>query len=554
MKKLGFVLSSIAVATLSQSAMAEPAQVQATWRYENAKTGEVLRKVQGQVLRPEFLASTEFTATDTIMGKTVFLSRMASTLQARLDSYWTGLMNPSDDAKPEPTPGPGPGPVPVPAPRPMPASDVAHPEPAPEPKYSESCLKHIASEGELLRAEIAKLQAERARLGALDSDSKVTEAFALAEKLAKNIEDKGACERYAPCRGRRCLPEYRDSKSGGRGGIALTPGGEKGYNQFKSAVENGRVPAKESISAEGFLSEFDLELKTAECRDSFICMHTGTAVDPANKRLYVQISMSSNLDAAEFKREALNVALVIDVSGSMGATDGTERDRLDWTKDAAKAAIGKLNEGDLLTLVQFDHDSKVLLSGVPMNDQNRALAVQQVEALTLGGSTNLEAGLRDGYEELFRNQSDARLDRVILLSDALLNTGTTETSALMNLVDSFARQNVGLTAVGVGEQFNHEFIHAVTRSRGGNYVFAQSGKQVVEFLNAFEYLVTPFAYDFAADVKLKGVPGKLVKTYGIPQMQDDQPQALFQVGSLFPAAPTASGEKTGGAILLEYEY
>src|SRR5262249_58865509 len=52
----------------------------------------------------------------------------------------------------------------------------------------------------------------------------------------------------------------------------------------------------------------------------------------------------------------LNLALVLDVSGSMYEEDGTGKSRLARIQEAAHAAIQKLKPDDTLSIVAFAHD------------------------------------------------------------------------------------------------------------------------------------------------------------------------------------------------------
>src|ERR1700686_4632908 len=55
----------------------------------------------------------------------------------------------------------------------------------------------------------------------------------------------------------------------------------------------------------------------------------------------------------------LNLALVLDVSGSMYEEDGTGISRLKRIQDAAIAALGKLKDSDSMTIVAFAHNAMV---------------------------------------------------------------------------------------------------------------------------------------------------------------------------------------------------
>src|SRR3954471_16885153 len=57
----------------------------------------------------------------------------------------------------------------------------------------------------------------------------------------------------------------------------------------------------------------------------------------------------------------LNLALVLDVSGSMYEEDGTGKSRLTRVQDAALAAVEKLKPEDHLSIIAFAHDAQVVL-------------------------------------------------------------------------------------------------------------------------------------------------------------------------------------------------
>src|SRR5437868_12405410 len=62
----------------------------------------------------------------------------------------------------------------------------------------------------------------------------------------------------------------------------------------------------------------------------------------------------------------LNLALVLDVSGSMYEEDGTGVSRLKRIQNAAMSAIQKLKPEDTLAIVAFGHEAKVMLETTPL--------------------------------------------------------------------------------------------------------------------------------------------------------------------------------------------
>src|SRR5438105_10061307 len=71
------------------------------------------------------------------------------------------------------------------------------------------------------------------------------------------------------------------------------------------------------------------------------------------------------------KPMALNLALVLDVSGSMYEEDGTGISRLKRIQDAAIAAIQKLKPEDTLAIVAFANNALILLPATSLGDKDK---------------------------------------------------------------------------------------------------------------------------------------------------------------------------------------
>src|SRR5947209_908543 len=75
------------------------------------------------------------------------------------------------------------------------------------------------------------------------------------------------------------------------------------------------------------------------------------------------------------KPMGLNLALALDVSGSMYEEDGTGISRLQRVQDAAIDAIEKLKPDDTLAVVAFAHNASVLLPSTPISDKQKIVDI-----------------------------------------------------------------------------------------------------------------------------------------------------------------------------------
>jgi len=501
----------IALLMLFPSAALAAPSVEATWRYEPAAGG---RAVEGR--RSIALPSASEPArlsTDPGITKTILLADVAKGVHTRLEQYEAAC--PYFDTLPRPSLCTG------------------------------ATRRSIA---EALRTDIAEWSAQMRADPSTRSDNSVAEVFDLLRSLAKNMETA-----EPPIRGDILFdmagPAPMSGAMAGALGrsLAVTGGGAQDFAFFRKLVKDGEVPSPDVLTVEGFLREFELPLVLAPACDKLLCVNLAAATNPEKRRLYVQLGMSSSVTQDTFHRKPLNLAAVLDISGSMEATDDTEKSRLEWAKDALIQTIEELNEGDVFSLVIFDTNSQILLR--PERVRDKARIISAVRALSTRGSTNLEEGLRDGYELASENldRLPNHEHRVILISDAGLNTGVTDPAPILKLVTDYASRGIGLTALGLGENFNQDFIHGIANSRGGNYVFVHSGKDMLRYFEAFNYLVTPVAYNFRVQLAFSGTQPRLVAAYGVATEAGAQPaRNLIDIPTLFFS-------EEGGAILLEYE-
>src|SRR6516165_11701333 len=92
------------------------------------------------------------------------------------------------------------------------------------------------------------------------------------------------------------------------------------------------------------------------------------AVQGESAASYALVKLIPSADGAG-KAVALNLALVLDVSGSMYEEDGTGISRLKRIQQAATHAIQKLKPEDSLSIVAFAHNAQLVLPSTPLSDK-----------------------------------------------------------------------------------------------------------------------------------------------------------------------------------------
>ncbi|MGZ4115882.1 MAG: vWA domain-containing protein [Bacteroidia bacterium] len=175
----------------------------------------------------------------------------------------------------------------------------------------------------------------------------------------------------------------------------------------------------------------------------------------------------------------LNISVVLDHSGSM------EGDKLNYTKEALKYIINQLDSRDVLSIVLYDSDVEVFLQPQRLEDRKELLA--RVEKIASGSSTNLEGGIRKGYE-LVKNSKkligSEMINRVLLLSDGLANVGMSDPESLSALTrDFFEKDRISISTFGVGNDYNENLMARMAMQGGGLYYFIHSPEKLPSIFN-----------------------------------------------------------------------
>ena len=109
----------------------------------------------------------------------------------------------------------------------------------------------------------------------------------------------------------------------------------------------------------------------------------------------------------------------------------------------------RLDYGDRFSIVAYDDDVRVLVRSESLEDRRHAR--NMIDRLYPGGSTNLGAGLMEGYEQVRRHFIAGGINRVLILSDGLAYAARYKPSAIIDLAKSvMAAEEEPKEVIGVG--------------------------------------------------------------------------------------------------------
>jgi Ca-activated chloride channel family protein len=173
------------------------------------------------------------------------------------------------------------------------------------------------------------------------------------------------------------------------------------------------------------------------------------------------------IPAGEGKGPPLNLAIVLDISGSMYAEDGTGVSRLLRVQEAAKLALGQLRPEDTLAIVAFGYDSKLLLPPTSIADKAKIEEIiDKVDQLGVdSGGTAMDEGIQTALQALEPLASPAKLTQLVVLTDG----ETTGETTCRKLAEQAAQKKIHLSLMGIGTDWNASLIKDLAKLSLGKW-------------------------------------------------------------------------------------
>ncbi len=190
-----------------------------------------------------------------------------------------------------------------------------------------------------------------------------------------------------------------------------------------------------------------------------------------DERVVVKVGLRGLTMPVMPKRVPLNIAIVLDKSGSMRNYDKMSNARL-----GAIEIVERLSPDDILSLVVYSDRPQVILPAQRVRDKDAIIEI--ISGIYADGSTALYGGVTYGAGQVRKNMSWEYINRIILLSDGLANVGPSSTGALADLGGRLEAEGITVTTIGVGLDYNEDLMTSLAATSGGNAYFASSGREL----------------------------------------------------------------------------
>ena len=251
--------------------------------------------------------------------------------------------------------------------------------------------------------------------------------------------------------------------------------------------------------------------------------------------LYLILELETPLDARRTTSPPLNVCLVLDRSTSM------KGEKMDVVKSTAIQVLRSLRPQDILSVVTFSDRAEVIIPAAYY--QERARLEARIQMIQPSGATEIYQGLEAGVKEVMRSLASTRINHIILLTDG--HTYGDEQLCL-TLASKIAEHGIGISAMGIGQEWNDIFLDVLATRTGGSSAFISEPQGIKQLLlEKFNALAQTYADDITLQLNpLEGVE----LSYGFRLQPDPAPVVVdenpIHLGSIL--------QDTSTRVIFEY--
>ncbi|MDQ3483889.1 MAG: von Willebrand factor type A domain-containing protein, partial [Actinomycetota bacterium] len=267
------------------------------------------------------------------------------------------------------------------------------------------------------------------------------------------------------------------------------------FSVARTLLDSGLLPPAESIRPEEWVNAFDYHQQAPTHSDLGVEVESALAPSADDGTQVVRIGIKAR-EISAAQRPPVALTMVVDTSGSMDI-----RERLGLVKSSLALLAEHLRPTDTIAIVTYEDNARPVLPPTPIRETGAI--VDAIEDLRPGGSTNLAAGLRLGYQQARAAHRPDAVNAVILASDGVANVGMTGPDALSRMIARGGDEGIHLVTVGFGMgNYNDDLMEQLADQGDGFYAYVDSFSEAERlFVDELSSTLTPVAMDAKVQVE-----------------------------------------------------
>jgi Ca-activated chloride channel family protein len=239
----------------------------------------------------------------------------------------------------------------------------------------------------------------------------------------------------------------------------------------RGMINRGAIVPEENIRVHEYLNYYDQRFPTPTNDPLGLDLRVGNTRFPSmGGEIWLQIGLQAR-NANDPLRTPLNLALVLDASGSMAASD-----KMPYLKESLLVFLETLEPEDIVSIVTYDTNARVIRHADYVG--NKMWIADAVHQIQPGGQTNLHAGMMLGLAEVDQNFDIRRNNRVLLLTDGIANRGVVDPIRIAEDALTYNEKGIHLSTIGFGLDMNDDLLSKLARQGHGAYHFVDSAQEM----------------------------------------------------------------------------
>ena len=266
------------------------------------------------------------------------------------------------------------------------------------------------------------------------------------------------------------------------------------YAISRRKLRSGQRPPASAVRVEEFVNYFNYGYQSPT-KEPFL-VHIDGAPSPFERgRYFLRVGIQGK-KLTKATRKSVHLTFLVDTSGSMHSAD-----KLPLAKRSLRILINQLKKGDTVAIATYAGDVRQVLA--PTGIERRAQIEDAIYALTSGGGTAMNDGMKVAYQMASKSFVKGHVNRVIVLSDGDANIGRTGFGSMLSAIKKYADRGITLSTIGFGMgNYKDTRMEKLANKGNGNYYYVDG---LSEARKIFAKQVTGTLQVIAKDVKVQVV-------------------------------------------------